>query len=159
MISINSSSFRFKRPAPRIQEFNIFLLLSLVMVFDDARDRLTFSCWTTFITFCPLNNFSFDWCSKRNIFLSVGGEGRHWYWNSSTQNLITRGNIVLWWWQYLKLYQTTGYINSDSVCSCNMYVYRLHTITHTCLRILHERLGVSAALILAVNVFKIAKVL
>jgi len=53
MISINSSSFRFKRPAPQVQEFNIFPLLSPVMVFDDARDRLTFSCCVTFTTLSP----------------------------------------------------------------------------------------------------------
>jgi hypothetical protein len=36
-------------------------------------------------------------------------------------------------------------------------VYRLHIVTHRCLRILHERLDVSGAFILAANVFKIAK--
>jgi len=129
------------------------------MVSVDARDRLTFSCCATFITFCPLNNFSFDWCSKRNIFISVGGEGRHRYWNSSTQNLITRGNIVLWWCQYLKLDLKTGYIVSDRACFCNIYVYRLHSVIHKCIRILHELLDVSGGLILALNVFKIAKIL
>lgn len=123
MISINSFSFRFKRPAPQVQEFNIFPLLFLVMGFDDARDWLTVSCCATFVAFCPFNDLSFDWCSKRNIFLSVRGEGRYWYWNSFTQNPITPGNIVLSWRQYLKLAQTTVYITSDRACSCNVCIW------------------------------------
>ena len=56
----NSSSFRFKLPGPQVQDFNIFPLLSSVMVFDDVRDRVTFPWCPAFITFCPLNNLFFD---------------------------------------------------------------------------------------------------